>query len=91
MSKQNNETILRGLGWKSSFTERYSAYLAEPNRSLHRVTEVQRTGLIVAPPLKGERSNVPIGGKWFQRPERDRPTVGDWVMLDAIDGRLVEV
>ena len=91
MSKQNNETILRALGWKSSFTELYSAYLAEPNRSLHRVTEVQRTGLIVAPPLKGERSNVPIGGKWFQRPERDRPTVGDWVMLDAIDGRLVEV
>ena len=83
--------MLRALGWKSSFADLRSAHLAEPDRSLHRVTEVQRTGLIVAPPLSGARSNVPISGKWFQRPERDRPTVGDWVVLDTTDGKLVEV
>ena len=83
--------MLRALGWKSSFADLRSAHLAEPDRSLHRVTEVQRTGLIVAPPLSGARSNVPISGKWFQRPERERPTVGDWVVLDTTDGKLLEV
>ena len=83
--------MLRALGWKSSFADLRSAHLAEPDRSLHRVTEVQRTGLIVAPPLSGARSNVLISGKWFQRPERERPTVGDWVVLDTTDGKLLEV
>lgn len=91
MSKLNNETVLRTLGWKSSFADLRGAHLAEPNRSLHRVTEVQRTGLIVAPLLEDGRNDVPVGGKWFQRPERERPTVGDWVILDSTDGRLVEL
>ena len=91
MSKHNNETMLQALGWKSSFRHVRSAQLAEPNRSVHRVTEVQRTGLIVAPSFDDERTDVPISGKWFQRSERERPTVGDWVVLDPTDGTLVEV
>ncbi len=46
-----------------------------------RVFAVHRTGLEV----RGENVDalLPLGGRWFQEDAEARPTVGDWVMLDA--------
>lgn len=57
--------------------------------SVHRVTEVQRTGLTVAPPMQAQSDTVSVGGKWFQGADSDRPTVGDWVIVDPAQGKLV--
>ena len=51
---------------------------------------MQRTGLVVAPPLRSGRVEVPISGRWFQRSEEERPTVGDWIIVDSASGALVE-
>jgi len=45
------------------------------------VVSVHRTGLTVH---DGENeADLPLGGRWFQGSDTERPTVGDWVVLDA--------
>jgi len=46
-----------------------------------RVIEVQRTGVTLRTPDADLR--LPLGGKWFRDDTTERPTVGDWVQLDA--------
>lgn len=52
-----------------------------------RVFAVERTGLSLR--FEGGEVEVPLGGRWFQGPPEDRPTVGDWVLLDSA-GESVE-
>ena len=66
---------------------------ATPAKSMRvvRVTAVQRTGLQVAPRLSTGSDKVPLSGKWFRGPEESRPTVGDWVLVDAYSGALTHI
>ena len=54
-----------------------------------RVFAVHRTGLEV----KGEAGDmlVPMSGRWFQLEAEERPTVGDWVMVDDAGESVAEV
>ena len=54
-----------------------------------RVTEVQRS-LITVFDGSGERS-IPPTSSWHNAAPEDRPTVGDWVVLDAESTRVERV
>jgi ribosome biogenesis GTPase / thiamine phosphate phosphatase len=51
-----------------------------------RVVELQRE-TVTASDGRAE-VELAIGGRWFQLPPARRPTVGDWVMLDAAHSRI---
>lgn len=78
------------LGWGPFFQQQLTL---EDLESLHpaRVFEVQRTGLT----MLHEHGEITfaLGGRWFQLDAEQRPTVGDWVLLngamDAVD-RVLE-
>ncbi|MEM9624040.1 MAG: ribosome small subunit-dependent GTPase A [Pseudomonadota bacterium] len=70
---------LARLGWKPVFQQQLAEHAA--HLIPLRVIAVQRTGLTVTP-LDGEVQEVAMGGKWFTRAVEERPTVGDWVLLD---------
>jgi len=95
---------LNVLGWKPLFMQGLISVNpdiqidvphseATPAKSLRvvRVTAVQRTGLQVAPVLSTGSDKVPLSGKWFRGAEESRPTVGDWVLVDAHTGALTHI
>jgi ribosome biogenesis GTPase len=51
-----------------------------------RVFAVQRTGLELR--FAGGILEIPLGGRWFQLPVEDRPTVGDWVLMDPSNQQI---
>ncbi|MEM1436351.1 MAG: ribosome small subunit-dependent GTPase A [Pseudomonadota bacterium] len=69
------------LGWKPHFAQQIDFELLDSER-IRRVMAVQRAGLTLAPALAVD-APVPLSGRWFQRDAEERPTVGDWVVLDA--------
>jgi ribosome biogenesis GTPase len=95
---------LNVLGWKNFFMQGliginqdvktdvpYSQATPAKSMRVVRVTAVQRTGLQVAPRLSTGSDKVPLSGKWFRGPEESRPTVGDWVLVDAYSGALTHI
>ena len=78
-----DHNLLSKIGWKPSFTQQYSLAVQDNvNLVPTRVVAVQRSGLTVYPSVH-ERTNVTVGGKWFLQPPEDRPTVGDWILIDT--------
>ncbi len=74
------EIDLEELGWTPFFQQQLS--VEETEQSVPgRVVEVQRTGLRVLS-SSGEHEVV-LGGRWFGGAPETRPTVGDWLLLDA--------
>ncbi len=79
---------LADLGWSPVFQQQLT--LDELERLVPaRVFEVQRTGLRLL--FEGGERTVPLGGRWFQGSPEERPTVGDWVLLDPEDGAIVRL
>jgi len=74
------------LGWSRLFQAQLSEQELESSIPA-RVFEVHRSGLVLRH-AQGE-VEVPVGGRWFQRPPEERPTVGDWLLLGA-DQRSIE-
>ena len=76
------------LGWKPVFQQQI------PDHAEHlvpaRITAVQRTGLTLAPELPGVRE-IPMAGKWFTLAPEERPTVGDWVMVDPAEQAIESI
>jgi ribosome biogenesis GTPase len=70
----------RQLGWSSFFAQQLSD---DEHASLvpARVLAVQRSGVTVW--SAAGSVDLPLGGRWFQLDAEERPTVGDWVLLDA--------
>ncbi len=82
------EITLLDVGWKPVFQQQLADY---PETWLPaRVVAVQRSGLTLAPPLSSIRE-LPVGGKWFLGAPEERPTVGDWVLVDPETQSLATV
>lgn len=74
------------LGWRPFFQQQLTLEELDTLRPA-RVFAVQRTGVTLrfeahAADVGGE-VEIPLGGRWFQGPPQERPTVGDWVLLDS--------
>ena len=73
------------LGLTPFFTAQLSAEEIDSGR-LVRIVQVHRSRVIVSD-SKVEKG-VPLGGGWFDMHAINRPTVGDWVLLDATGERI---
>jgi len=70
---------LINLGLTPFFTGQLTAEEIERGRSA-RIIEVQRSGVIASDGVVDWA--IVLGGMWYQLPAEQRPTVGDWVLLD---------
>ena len=71
---------IQDFGWSPFFAQQLSVD-EQQTCATGRVTSIHRTGLVVN---DGEREHsIPLGGSWFQLSAEDRPTVGDFVLLDS--------
>jgi len=70
----------KALGWSAYFEQQLDA--AEHETSVPaRVFAVARSGVSVR--TEDAVLELPLGGRWFQLEAEERPTIGDWVLLDA--------
>jgi len=76
----SDSVSLTDLGWAPIFQQQLTLEEMETTTPA-RVFEVQRTGIGLR--FEGGETEVPLGGRWFQGSPEERPTVGDWVLLDA--------
>ncbi|MEZ5549638.1 MAG: ribosome small subunit-dependent GTPase A [Pseudomonadales bacterium] len=74
------ENELSLLGWSSFFRQQLTLEEVETGVPA-RVFEVHRSGLVLR--YAGGETDVPLGGRWFQGGAEERPTVGDWLLLEA--------
>lgn len=81
-------TELADLGLTAFFTQQLTAEEFESGH-LARVTEVQRSH-VVASDGRSEKS-IELGSRWFQLPASERPTVGDWVLLDQGQEKVIRL
>lgn len=91
MSGDAGARFLAELGWDEFFAtqldaeRRARAARKTPGTPVPgRVFAVQRSGLTVV--HAGGELTVALGGRWFQQPAEQRPTIGDWVLLER--GRI---
>jgi ribosome biogenesis GTPase / thiamine phosphate phosphatase len=80
-----SERVLAELGFSPFFRQQLSREEFESD-TIGRVLEVQRSGLLVGT-VRGE-CVATLGGHWWEAPAEQRPTVGDWVLVDP-GGRRV--
>jgi ribosome biogenesis GTPase len=73
------------LGWAPVFQQQLTLEEME-TLTPARVFAVHRTGLILR--FEGGELEVPLGGRWFQGSPEERPTVGDWVLLEVATGTI---
>ena len=79
------DATLEQVGWKPVFAQQLGQLDARLQPT--RVIAVHRTGLSIAPEVDGF-SDIPVGGRWFALPVDERPTIGDWVLVDPQTGSL---
>ncbi|MEJ2088312.1 MAG: GTPase RsgA [Gammaproteobacteria bacterium] len=78
------------LGWRPFFQQQLTLEELDTLRPA-RVFAVQRTGVTLRFEARAADADanvdgeveIPLGGRWFQGPPEERPTVGDWVLLDS--------
>ncbi|MEM1231767.1 MAG: ribosome small subunit-dependent GTPase A [Pseudomonadota bacterium] len=78
---------LQPLGWKTTFAQQLTLDEFE-GFSVARVMAVQRAGLTLSP---GPDTPQPLAGRWFQLPAEERPTVGDWLLIDDSSGQIERI
>lgn len=86
---------LQALGWNEHFQAQVNvlrdAEDSLPASFVARVVGVERTGLSIAPHGSLPSDRVPLSGRWFRGDEETRPTIGDWVVIDAQSGTLLDM
>ena len=76
---------LSDWGWRSSFAEQLGG--ADDLHRVLRVVAIHRNAHVLS---DGTRElSIRLGRYWYRKPPEERPTVGDWVLLDAA-GRKIE-
>lgn len=79
---------LTDFGWKPFFANQLELSELDTCQPA-RVTEVQRDALTAT---TGETSHrLRLSGRWFQLEPTERPTVGDWLLIDASGERIVRL
>lgn len=86
-----DQPTLLDLGWSPLFQQQLTlAELENPELNQPaRVFAVHRSGLLLR--FESGEMEVPLGGRWFQLPVEERPTVGDWVLLDPASGTIARL
>jgi len=87
------DATLRDLGWAPFFQQQLTLDELEAPETYvpARVFAVQRSGLLLR--FEGGEVELPVGGRWFQLSPEERPTVGDWLLIDparSLIHRLLE-
>jgi ribosome biogenesis GTPase / thiamine phosphate phosphatase len=88
MTTDDSETLLTAMGYVAFFRQQQSIEELENARPA-RVLSVQRSGLTLGT-AHGEHE-IALGGRWWVLPSEQRPTVGDWVLLDAARERVLRL
>lgn len=88
MTVNDSRSALTELGFSAFFGQQLSLE-ESATCDVGRVVRVQRSGLTTVT-ATGERV-VPLGGRWWALPTAERPTVGDWVLLDAGGERILRL
>lgn len=81
-------TKLINLGLTPFFTQQLTVEEIENGRPA-RIIEVQRSRVIASD--GADDWAISLGGSWYQLPPDQRPTVGDWVLLDEQRERIVRL
>lgn len=81
-------TSLRGYGLVPFFAQQVAPDEIEGNRVV-RVTEVQRSVVSVSDGSVGR--SIPVASSWHGTAAEDRPTVGDWIVLDDQHSRIERI
>lgn len=75
---------LSEMGWRPFFAEQLGD--EDGCRRVRRVVAIHRNGHVLS---DGEdESSLHLGRFWFRKPAEERPTVGDWVLLDAQGAKI---
>ena len=75
-------------GWSPVYAQHMTLEDYETS-AVARVVAIHRTGHVVA--TDSRQVQIPLGGAWFQQPVEDRPTVGDFVVVDLAFSRIERV
>ena len=73
------------LGWKPFFMQQLTLDELETCVPT-RVIALHRSGLVVSDGARED--NITLGGAWFRLPSEERPTVGDWVLVNRERDRV---
>ena len=77
-----------GLGWSPFFANQLALEELE-TVSPARVIAVQRSGIVLS---DGDAEfRLPLGSSWFSGNPVDRPTAGDWLLVDLSTGKAVRL
>jgi ribosome biogenesis GTPase len=88
LTVHDSRSVLTELGFTAFFSQQLSIEEISACEA-GRVMRVERSGLTAAT-ATGD-CTVPLGGRWWNLPAAERPTVGDWVVLDAPRDRVLRV
>lgn len=75
---------LSDLGWRAFFSEQLGD--EDANRRVLRVVAIHRNGHVLSDGVS--ESVLHLGRFWYRKPAEERPTVGDWVLVDGHGGRI---
>lgn len=79
---------LNDFGWKPFFSHQLT--IEERQSDLPgRIVSLHRNKVIVTDGLS--EHTLTLAGSWYRRPARERPTVGDFVLLDTVRGRITRL
>ena len=76
---------LSSLGFSPFFSQQLDSSEPELTRC-RRVTEVQRSGVTLSDGCR--ETHVVLEAGWYRKPAEARPTVGDWVIVDAMGEKI---
>lgn len=77
------------LGWTDKFAESLREDDKRAGLQPARVVSENRRGIVVDDGVKEQ--SISSQGRWFHGSDDQRPIVGDWVLLSAMDGNVVRV
>ena len=75
---------LSDLGWRPFFAEQLDD--EDELRRVQRVVAIHRNGHVLS--NGAAESSLHLGRFWYRKPAEERPTVGDWVLVDVHAGKI---
>ncbi len=75
---------LSDLGWRPFFAEQLDD--EDELRRVQRVVAIHRNGHVLS--NGAAESSLHLGRFWYRKPAEERPTVGDWVLVDVRGGKI---